>query len=238
MDRLQKFLVGCGVVLLLCCAAYAFTFPTYYVRYKLSLDFDVDGTVQTSSGVVEIAYPIGTDFFAPIGGGRAFSGVFHGNAITIDLHERGLLFVVNRMAQRGLDHRPGSRALSDLPLKTFGYPTEGLPSHMAPLVSALAEQTGSVDVPIADLPMLVRFRELSDRMSLEELDPNDLESAYGGAVKLLRARLTLTKDGVTPIPASWPKWLIAAVDDPAAHVYNWRRGQTNLPFVVDEFIGK
>jgi hypothetical protein len=239
MTRFPKVLVGCGLALLCCYAVYASAFLTYHIRYKLSLDLDVDGTVQMSSGVVGVDYPIGTDFFAPIGGGRAFYGVFRGNAVTIDLHEHGLLFVVNQMALGdGALRRRGSTSLAYLPLKVFGYPTEGLPSQMAKLVSDLAGRSGSVDVPIDMLPMFVRFRTPSDRTSLEELNPADLASAYGGAVTLLRARLTLTSDAITPIPTSWPKWLIAAVDDPAAHVYNWRRGQPNTPFVVDDFIGK
>jgi hypothetical protein len=55
--------------------------------------------------------------------------------------------------------------------------------------------------------MLVRFRNINDRHTFEELDPRDLAAAYGPGVRLARARFEFTTDPVSPMPQAWPKWL-------------------------------
>jgi hypothetical protein len=56
MKRPPKFLVVCAAIAVGLYAAYLVIFPTVYLRYRLTLDVDVDGVARTGSGVVEIAY--------------------------------------------------------------------------------------------------------------------------------------------------------------------------------------
>lgn len=216
MKRIVKFLVICVLVLSGCYGAYILAYPTYHVRYRLSLDVEVDGKVQTSSGVVEIEYPITSDH--RFGEGRKFGGYLHGNAITIDLGARGLIFVVNMFSvalvvepngERELK-RPHSTFLTDLPLEAYGLPRDGLPSRMSIVVQQLEQETGSIDIPLDRLPMLVRFRNIEDQMSIEEIEPDEFAATFGPGVKLLRARLELTRDPITLTPSVWPRWLAEA----------------------------
>ncbi len=55
--------------------------------------------------------------------------------------------------------------------------------------------------------MLVRFTNINDRNSIEEVDPRDLAAAYGPGVRLVGVTFELTHDPVTPIPSVWPSWL-------------------------------
>ena len=215
MKRIVKFLVICVLVLSGCYGAYILAYPTYHVRYRLSLDVEVDGKVQTSSGVVEIEYPITSDH--RFGEGRKFGGYLHGNAITVDLGARGLIFVVNmRSLAIFMDNgewqvtRPHSAFLTELPLDAYGLPRDGLPSRMSIVVQQLEQETGYIDIPLDRLPMLVRFRNIEDQMSIEEIDPDDFSVVFGPGVKLLRARLELTRDPITPVPSVWPRWLAEA----------------------------
>jgi hypothetical protein len=108
--------------------------------------------------------------------------------------------------------RPKGEALWTLPLVAYGFPGEGLPSEMAKCLAQLQMKQGSIEVPIEILPMFLRFRDLSNLQTVEEIDPRDLPATFGRDVRLMRARLQLTSDPITPIPAFWPKWLLEAKD--------------------------
>jgi hypothetical protein len=123
------FIALCGYV------ACSLVFPTIYIRYRLSLDVERDGKVQTSAGVIEISYPILPDLSVE---GGMFHGQMHGNAITIELGDQGLAFVVNLLS---LAPKPGAGSsgplrptetcfLWQLPLAAFGLPIDGEPSTM------------------------------------------------------------------------------------------------------------
>jgi hypothetical protein len=56
---------------------------------------------------------------------------------------------------------------------------------------------------------VVRFRNIDDGDTIEELDPRDLAAAYGPGVRLARAQFEFTTDPVSPMPQTWPKWLIS-----------------------------
>jgi hypothetical protein len=79
---------------------------------------------------------------------------------------------------------------------------------MQRVVRQLQPKKGAVDVPLGKLPMLVRFRDINDRNSIEEVNPLDLAAAYGPGVRLLRATFELTNDSITPMPPNWPNWLV------------------------------
>ncbi len=157
---------------------------------------------------------------SPSGGaGQAFGGVMYGSAPTIDLGEKGLVFVINTRPEAWAPTdghrrllRPNGERLSTLPLVVYGFPGQDLPSVMAKYLAQLQMKQGSVEVPIEILPMFVRFRDLSSLQTVEEIDPRDLAATFGPDVRLVRARLELTRDPITPIPASWPKWLLEAKD--------------------------
>jgi hypothetical protein len=227
MSGFTKFLVICALIVLGVYVNYLLFFPTLYVRYRLTLDVDVDGVTRTGAGVVEISYQIMPDSWVHGFGGSHFGGDMRGYAVTVDLGERGLLFVVDSMPllpdpRTGGPLRRRAAYLGSLPLIAYGFPDGDLPSAMRIAVRELKRKTGRVDVPIAKLPMLVRFRDVDDRNSIEELDPRDLAAAYGPGVKLVRATVELTNDPVSPIPPSWPKWLV---------------DEKNQGFVMPSFLG-
>jgi hypothetical protein len=216
MKRFAKFLAVCALIVGGVYLAYLVILPTATLRYRPTVDVDVDGVTRTGSGVVEISYQPLPDSFVGAFGGSHFRGDMRGYAITIDLGERGLLFVVNAwpmLAKPGTGGNggalfPGAANLASLPLVAYGLPQTGLPSHMMGLVRELSQKAGSVDVPPEKLPMLVRFRDTNNPLSNEELDPRDLAAALGAGVRLARARLELTNDPVSPMPRNWPKWLV------------------------------
>ncbi len=61
----------------------------------------------------------------------------------------------------------------------------------------LKVQHPKTDLPFDLLPMLVRFRDVNDPGSVEQVDPNDLASAFGPGVTLRKANIAITDDPVT-----------------------------------------
>jgi hypothetical protein len=70
-------------------------FPSVTLRYRLTVDVDVDGVTHSGSGAVEFTYQPLPDSFQFFGGGAHFIGEMRGYAITVDLAQYGPLFVVN-----------------------------------------------------------------------------------------------------------------------------------------------
>jgi hypothetical protein len=95
MKRPPKFLAVCVTIAVGLYVAYTVILPTVYLRYRLTLDVDVDGVMRRGSGVVEIAYQPLPDWLVHISQGAYFVGEMRGYAITVNLGERGLLFVVD-----------------------------------------------------------------------------------------------------------------------------------------------
>lgn len=55
--------------------------------------------------------------------------------------------------------------------------------------------------------MMVRFTNINDPNSGEEVDPRNLATTMGPGVHLASVTFELTHDPVTPIPRIWPAWL-------------------------------
>jgi hypothetical protein len=212
MSSGRKFFVVCAIIVGGLYAAYLVILPTAYLRYRLTLDVDVDRVTHTGSGVVEIAYQPLPDWLVNIGGGSHFGGEMRGCAITVDLGERGLLFVVNSRPfledpKTHLLALPKLASLVMLPFVAYRLPQDYDPSSGLAAVRELQAKHGSVEVPPDGLPMVVRFRNINDGDTIEELDPRDLTAAYGPGVRLARARFEFTTDPVSSMPKTWPKWL-------------------------------
>jgi hypothetical protein len=211
MKRPPRFLVVCATIAVGLYAAYLVILPTAYLRYRLTLDVDVDGVMRRGSGVVEIAYQPLPDWLVDISQGAHFLGETRGYAITVDLGEHGLLFVVDSRPflvdpKTDLIALPQGSSLNMLPFAAYGQAKDGIPSEMLQLARRLRAK-GPTDVPADKLPMVVRFRNIENRDTIEELDPRDLAAAYGSQVRLARTRFEFTNDPISPMPNTWPKWL-------------------------------
>lgn len=53
----------------------------------------------------------------------------------------------------------------------------------------MRQLSGKVELPLDSLPMLVRFRDPSDPLTVERVNPNNLPEQFGKGVKLTRATL-------------------------------------------------
>lgn len=226
MKRLPKFLASCAFVfvgIILCLVvggyiAWQIFYPTIDIRYRLTLDVDVNGVRHTGSGVVEIEYNTSATLLRRVvtGAAQGLVGFMHGDAITVDLGDRGLLFVVNN-APCFNSGTPRifvkARNLSNLPLALHESGASRPSQSETAFLRGVQHQTDIVGVLPEQLPMLIRFRDIQDRGSAQAVDPRDLARAFGSGVKLVEATLQVTSDSITPTPSSWPSWLVQEKKD-------------------------
>ena len=74
MKRPPKLLVVCAAITVGLYAAYLALFPTVYLRYRLTLDVEVDRIIRTGSGVLEIAYQGMPDWLSNLAKARISAG--------------------------------------------------------------------------------------------------------------------------------------------------------------------
>jgi hypothetical protein len=168
------------------------------VRYRLTLEAEVDGVRKTGSGVIEVSYS--KENF-PISSAQ-FHINFRGEAVVVDLGSRGLLFA---LLKEGTDSRSGADYIV---LRAFNFPGGALPSPVLDGLGKVRRLSGKVDLPLTSLPMLVRFRDPNDMKAVERVDPLDIGKSFGAGTKLVRATLEIVSPGI------WPFSLIGITGEP------------------------
>ncbi|OYY78012.1 MAG: hypothetical protein B7Y43_08780 [Sphingomonas sp. 28-62-20] len=209
-------LPGCGNIL-------GKQYPTY--RYRLTVEIDTPEGLRTGSSVIEVHTGRAWQYSIPNPGMLWIST--RGEAVSVDLGRRGVLFALLRSEQL-IDWASTVLFLAapQVPLAT----TRGLPnsSHLdfdlrfkAALALAGAQviprdypdRIGSRhkpgDPPSA-WPMMVRFRDLADPKSVEKINPDDLSASFGAGVKLRRITAERTDDPVTSGILARLPWLDSA----------------------------
>lgn len=183
MRRLGFFAVLVVVVV----TAYVAIFSTT-IRYRLTLEAEVEGVPKTGSGVIEVTYSKNND---PISSAQFSIGI-HGEAVAVDLGPRGSLFA---LLKGDTDSRSGPEYIV---LRAFNFPGGAFPHPVSEGLSQVSRLSGKRELPLTSLPMLVRFRDLNNPMTIEKVDPFDLQKPFGPGVRLNRATLEIVSSGIWP----------------------------------------
>jgi len=166
-------------------------------HYRITMEIAVDGVVHIGSGVIEVNwYPTPKSLEGLANGGSGASNV-RGEAPGVDRGDRGLLFVLLSGPELK-DRGSGASYFSGDPemFVLNAYPTRNVRTKPARSDDA-APSPGEVEVPVSRLPMLVRFRDINNPLSVEKVDPNDLTPAFGPGVRFARATISITDQPIT-----------------------------------------
>jgi hypothetical protein len=192
------------------------SFHDIHVRYRLTVEVLDGDEIRTGSSVIDTSYGMLPDF---LWSGGSASVVIVGYAPTVDLGEKGLLFLTFLDAERaeGLIRERNKQlfcAADDmwcLPFAAYDNPGTRMDisgyRKRKVLLSGLLRNSGPREVPFIMLPRLARFLGTDDRPALMQVSPFDLASWFGHGIKLKRVFLELTGDPVTLRPQIWPQWL-------------------------------
>lgn len=187
MKWLALLLAALGIAIV----GFNLAYPSVSVRYRLTLNAEVDGKPVSGSSVVQVLYETGIPFATE----SAANIRVEGEAVVLDLAGKGTLFA---LLKAGQDERSIPQTIV---LRAFNFPGGALPSPVSDGVRQIGRLSGKVNLPLANLPMLVRFRDLNDPLTVERVDPTNLETTFGRGVKLTSAALEIVSADTWP--ARW-----------------------------------
>ncbi|QWG21943.1 hypothetical protein KMZ93_18375 [Bradyrhizobium sediminis] len=169
--------------------AYKTVFPSVTVRYRLTLEAQVDGEPKTGSGVIEVTYSKQSRF----AGQRDLIVGYRGEAVVLDLGSRGILFA---LLKADTDNRSIPESIV---LRAFNFPGGAFPGpSVEEGLKQLQRLSGKRELPLTSLPLLVHFRGSNDPTTIERVDPLDFEKSFGAGARLVRATLEIVPAGIWP----------------------------------------
>ena len=201
-----------GPLILLCVTAALLAiwelvlFPSWTIRYRLTIHVAVGDEVRSGSGVIEMIwhsqrnYPL-TEV--------PWSLEIRGEAISVDLGSRGPVFVL-------LDPPEAPRHLAKPGMHIFTPAIDAFSPDLSVgtmtgwMLSSIAWRHDAADLVPSFLPMMLRFRDINDPTTVEEVDPSDLADSFGPNVKIVRATVQIVPSGFWPFNrfnAPFPQWL-------------------------------
>jgi hypothetical protein len=197
---LVVFAVIATALIAACILLLSTAFPSETIRYRLTLEVEIDGKPVAGSGVIQVKQFDTAAVLRSTGGAGA---EVNGEAIILDLGRRGLVFGLLRGATLGLSEEWGPRSLL---LRVFGD-VFGSETGPLPRIRILQRERPRRELPPTYLPMLVHFRDVNDPKSIEQLDPTNFGATLGPGIVLRRAMIEITDDPITTgIEARLP-WL-------------------------------
>ena len=213
MTGTRKILLVCALIIGGVYACDEIAYRNSSLRYRLTVSVDDNGKIKTGTSVIETRFESPAGFFC-----YPFCGKlprFYGNAVTIDLGAKGLLFVIDQASLIRRDiprHAPARESqewniLSNLPFRVYGYNEHDPQPDHAAVFDKLKHEMRPVDLPPLWVPMIARFRDINIPKTIEEVDPLDMAVTLGPGVSFVRATLKITDEPITPTPPNWPKWL-------------------------------
>ena len=118
--------------------AYKLAFPSVTVRYRLSLEAQVNDELRTGSGVIEVTYSKQSGFAAQ----HELVVDFKGEAVAVDLGSRGILFA---LLKAGTDVRSGPEWIV---LRAFDFDGGSFPRPVEEGVAQVSRISGKRELPL------------------------------------------------------------------------------------------
>ncbi len=187
MNRWRRLAIS-ATVFALAALAYHVTFPSYTIRHRWTYEFEVDGKPRIGSGVMETTLSTGLTCGGINGGHHCHS--FRGEAVPIDLGPHGYVFAL----LPGVELAPEQIALR------LGFMKEWSKPDIDPRDTTwegLARHGLKAELLPEEIPMLVRFRDITDPASIERLNPSQQPFIPGTSTKFVRASIETTTDEVS-----------------------------------------
>lgn len=210
-------LIGAGLILALGWWVFdGSTTRARVVRSRLTLVVDTPEGERSGSSVTQetISFPGGLTRAQ----GWAIWTQFVGEAAVIDLGQRGLLFVT--LIKPSWFNSPGwggsggySANLTMFPSKKFSpmLPADASEnSKYAAWLDKLNQLKPKAELPLEDLPVLVRFHDPNVPGSAVVVDPFNLAASFGAGVSIKRATVEITDDALTKGIADRLPWLTSS----------------------------
>jgi hypothetical protein len=133
-----------------------------------------------------------------------FGATVKGEAVVLDLGDRGAMFALlhGRKPRIAEDDSFPSYVIFKAFKNVLPKSADGIMQ-----MRVLKQRKPKADIPFQLLSLLVRFRDIDNPASVEQVDPNNLSASFGPGVSLRRATIEITDDPVTTGIEAKLKWL-------------------------------
>jgi hypothetical protein len=158
---------------------------TYTYRYRLTIELQTPEGVRSGSGVIEVSTTKKATWVPQTGG---IISSIRGEAVYVDLDSRGILFILLSGEKDSDAASIARRAFASL-----------LPKSPDPTVvyDALSKLRADAELRPHELPMVVTFNDLADPKSVRLVRSDDLQATFGPDVRLIHAKIELTREPIT-----------------------------------------
>jgi hypothetical protein len=184
----MKWLSIVAVIIVAAVVIYRTAYPSVTVRYRLTLEAQVDGEPRIGSGVIEVSYSKQPELAQQ----HELGIEYRGEAVVLDLGPRGVLFA---LLKGGADNRSAPEWIV---LRAFDFPGGSLPRPVEEGLKQVQHLSGKRELPLDSLPLLVRFRDLNVPSTVESVNPFDIARDFGAGAKLVRVTLEIVPAGIWP----------------------------------------
>lgn len=189
-------MLGAAALLLAGCGLLS---PSESYRYRMTIEVETPAGLRTGSSIIEVTTGKGPAFPGPEA--ATLHTRIRGEAAAVDLPDGQTLFALLR-------NSTSSQAAASHALSAFAEREPGL-RYMSwrEQIGALKRMRGQAELPRSAYPTLVRFTNISDPGTVEQVDPNNLATVFGPGVHITRITVALTEDGLTEKMKAHLPWL-------------------------------
>ncbi|WP_461456498.1 hypothetical protein [Parasphingorhabdus sp.] len=196
-------------------------YPDY--RYRLTVTVDTPEGLRSGSSVIQVETFVAGPNSIPQP--NKLSTRVRGEAVTVDLGERGVLFALLR-SERSVGWASGVLKSVVEPVRYEEISDEIKRTNRSPRFDIMMERTLALtgrheipryypngakrpgtDEPASYYPMMVRFDDLDDPMTMEKVDNQNLATSFGEGVTLKRISVERTEEPITRTIDERLKWL-------------------------------
>ncbi len=178
--------------------AYPYLYPTYAVRYELTVEVETPNGIKTGSAVSESRYGWQPKLLS----NTTLRNSFTGEATFIDLGNGKNVIITLKSDEKR------SKASADglyLPMRVFPLAPHDKVKTRQDIKRA--KNQGKVDVPLDRLPMLITFKDINDPKSVERAHPGDLQATFGQGFALKRVTIEMSDKPVLATIETKLPWL-------------------------------
>lgn len=168
------------------------------LRFRVTAEFTTPRGLRSGSSIQEI-YHGGR--FPLLPGGDRHVTTHRGEAVAVDLDEKTLFIVVAPFPD-WLKAAAQGAAQSAPPLKPV--PVDDWPANRATFMRRFRDEAATVTARLRDFsssdrvsPVFIWFPDMSDPLSMQRVDPNDIETVFGAGISLSRFKFIATEEPFT-----------------------------------------
>ena len=202
---LALLMAAMGTTTLLGCGVSGYRLPDY--RYRLTVEVETPEGLRAGSSVIEVKTAVAGRNSIPTPG--VVSHRVRGQAVAVDLGARGVLFALLRSDDNSdWASNVMYRMVPKIPRVHDANGKFDSDRDFEAQFAAMLKHQDAIELPAtftdqghlknqSARPLLVRFRNISDPATVEQVKQDNLAASFGSGVKLKRITVQLTDDSVT-----------------------------------------